>query len=249
LYTTNKEQPDGEVTISVITATYNAAKLLPTLIASLRAQTDKHFEWVVADGGSTDGTLALLKNIEDLNITLTSEPDCGIYDALNRAIKLSTNEYYIVMGADDSFFPEAIHNFRQAAAQSGADMVTAEILIADQVLKTREGKGWRFGLNGLISAHSVGTMFRKALHVKFGFYSNKFPIAADQLFVTQACHGGASRYITNFVSGKFGTDGVSSADYLGTLMEFFRVQIITGHNKIIQLALLWARLMRNYFRY
>ncbi|MGZ5800840.1 MAG: glycosyltransferase [Burkholderiaceae bacterium] len=249
MYTANKNQVDVRITISIITATYNAAALLPTLIDSLRVQTDKDFEWIVADGGSTDGTLALLKNIRDLNIVISSQPDFGIYDALNRAIKLATNEYYIVMGADDSFFPDAIRNFRQAAAHSGAEIVTAEVLIAGQVLKTKEGKCWRFGLNGFISAHSVGTMFRKTLHQKFGFYSRKFPIAADQLFVIQACQGGASRHVVNFISGKFGTSGISTSDYLGTILEFFRVQIITKHNKIFQLVLLWMRLIRNYFRF
>ncbi|MGZ3612114.1 MAG: glycosyltransferase, partial [Ktedonobacteraceae bacterium] len=54
LYTANKNQVDVRITISIITATYNAAALLPTLIDSLRVQTDKDFEWIVADGGSTD---------------------------------------------------------------------------------------------------------------------------------------------------------------------------------------------------
>jgi glycosyltransferase involved in cell wall biosynthesis len=222
---------------------------LPTLIASLRAQKDKDFEWIVADGGSTDGTLALLASVEDLKIIVSTQSDFGIYDALNRAINLTTSEYYIVMGADDCLFPDAIHDFRQAAIHSRADIVTAEVLIGDLIVRTREGQAWRFGHSGFISAHSVGTIFRKSLHEKFGFYSRKFPIAADQLFVMQSCQGGASRHVAKFVSGKFGTSGISTSDYLGNILEFFRVQIICRENKFVQLLLLWLRLTRNYLLY
>lgn len=69
--------------LSVITATYNAIEYLPSLIECLRKQEDQDFEWVVADGASTDGTLELLESITDLNIVITSQEDFGIYDALN----------------------------------------------------------------------------------------------------------------------------------------------------------------------
>src|SRR5699024_1576503 len=91
--------------LSIITATFNAVEYLPTLIESLRKQQDKDFEWVVADGASTDGTLELLESIDDLNIQITSREDFGIYDALNRGIKACSGEFYLVMGADDVLYP------------------------------------------------------------------------------------------------------------------------------------------------
>ncbi|MEN9258541.1 MAG: glycosyltransferase [Gloeomargarita sp. SRBZ-1_bins_9] len=96
--------------LSVVTATYNAAHDLPRLIASLAAQTDQDFEWVVADGVSTDGTLELLEQARQKlqRVVVDSRPDFGIYDALNRAVKLASGEYYLVVGADDMLFPEAI---------------------------------------------------------------------------------------------------------------------------------------------
>jgi glycosyltransferase involved in cell wall biosynthesis len=68
--------------ISIITATFNAASHLPDLVSCLRNQTYKNFEWVVADGGSTDDTLNILRTTKDLNVVLSSQPDFGIYDAL-----------------------------------------------------------------------------------------------------------------------------------------------------------------------
>lgn len=87
--------------ITVVTATHNAVDHLPRLVANLRAQTFKNFEWVVADGGSTDGTLEILSQVGDLSIIIDSRPDCGVYDAFNRAVSLSSGDYLLFLGADD----------------------------------------------------------------------------------------------------------------------------------------------------
>ena len=84
--------------ISVITVTFNAAALLPGLMDSLRTQTDRDFEWVVVDGASTDGTVALLNSSGDILSHWISEPDFGIYDAMNKALQMARGEYYLVMG-------------------------------------------------------------------------------------------------------------------------------------------------------
>jgi len=112
--------------LSIVTATYNAAAHLPALIESLRGQTDKDFEWIIADGGSNDETQVILNAVRDLNILLDSRPDFGIYDALNRAIKLTTADYYLVLGADDYLYPEAVASFRKVLFDSGADIVSAQ---------------------------------------------------------------------------------------------------------------------------
>lgn len=236
------------MTISVVTATYNSVAQLPRLIGSLRAQTDKDFEWVVADGGSTDGTLALLRDTTDLKAVISSQPDCGIYDALNRAIKMSSGEYYVVIGADDRFSSNAIADFRKAALESGADIVAARVMSRGQLLRVREGKAWRYGAGAFITSHSVGTLFRKALHEQFGFYSRKLTIAADSLFVKQACLGGAKRYAASFVAGEFNAGGASTVDIAGALSDLLRVQLLTGENKPLQIALFVFRLVKHYKR-
>lgn len=240
----SKNANEKRATISIITATYNAAHHLPVLIESLRGQTDKDFEWVVADGASDDGTLELLRSVTDINIVISSQADFGIYDALNRAIKISSGDYYIVCGADDFFYRDAIANFRRAIVQSGADIITANAMYGQRCLKIRKGPTWLFGHGALISAHTLATAFRKELHRVYGYYSRKYPIAADQLFVMQACKGGASRYESDFISGEIGRDGVSSMDQTGNATEVFRVQLAMGSSTTAQFLLLMLRLLK-----
>lgn len=230
--------------ISVITATYNAASHLPKLIESLRRQADQDFEWVVADGASTDGTLELLKSVGDIHVVISSQEDFGIYDALNRAIKMASGDYYIVSGADDSFHPDAIANFRRAIEQSGADMIIGNATYGHAPMRVKRGPGWIYGHAAYISAHVLATAFNKRLHDRFGFYSRKFPLAADQLFVLQACENGASRYSAEFLAGEIGSAGVSSLDRVGCATELFRVQLALGKAMFPQWILLLLRLTR-----
>jgi hypothetical protein len=232
--------------ISVVTASYNASKQLPRLIESLRNQLDKEFEWVVADGASADGTVELLRSITDLNIVMSSQPDFGVYDALNRAIKLSSGTYYIVVGADDTMHDDAIANFRCAIESSGADVIAAKAQYQSRILTVKKGPVWLYSQSSFIAIHSLATAFRKDLHARFGYYTRHYPIAADHHFVIRACMGGASRCESDFVAGVVGDDGVSSVDWVGGATEVFRVQIVTGCSAVVQFALLLMRLLKGW---
>jgi len=229
--------------ISVITAVYNAESCIQNLIESLRAQKDKDFEWVVVDGASTDRTLEILKSISDLNIRIISEPDFGIYDALNKGIKVCTGEYYLVAGADDIFYDNAIQDYKVAINIKG-DLITAKVIKNDNVVGVRKGGAWLFNEAVYISNHSIGVLIRKSLHNNFGLYSRKFPIAADQLFIMQCCENGAKTIQLDSIVGKFGTSGVSSEDVIGTCTEKFRIQILLGKNKWIQFILFILKILK-----
>jgi glycosyltransferase involved in cell wall biosynthesis len=239
----NNEDHNKHVAISVITATLNAAEHLPGLIASLRAQTDKDFEWVVADGASDDGTLELLRAVTDINIRISSQKDLGIYDALNRAIEISSGEYYIVSGADDHFFDDAIEKYRAAIMRSKADIIAANYRYAFRVIKIKKGPSWLFGQASYIAGHTLATAFKKDLHRLFGAYSGKYQIGSDQFFVLTACKGGASVYRADFVAGEMGAAGVSSVDRIGVAFEFFKIQMAVGGSLFIQSILLVLRLL------
>lgn len=234
----------GPVTISVITATHNCAVELPTLIESLRTQSDRDFEWVVADGASSDRTVELLRSISDIRMVISSQPDFGIYDALNRALHSASGGYYIVAGADDRFESDAIANFRRAIEQHRADLVAANVMYGKHLFKIKRMPSWVVGEKAFIANHSVGTAFRKDLHAKFGWYSKKFPIAADSLFVLRACKGGAIRHEADFLAGRIGSSGVSYADWAGAATELFRVQLIVGCALIPQVLLLLLRILK-----
>jgi glycosyltransferase involved in cell wall biosynthesis len=230
--------------ISVLTPCFNSAESIGALIASLRAQTDRDFEWVVADGASSDRTLELLAGAADLGLSLSSQRDFGIYDALNRAIRNCSGEYYIVAGSDDVFAPDAIAQFRKAIETSGADVVVA---VADHPhgrAYIKKGPSWIVGEKAFIANHSLATAFRKSLHERFGWYSNRFPIAADSLFVLRSCKGGARRHVAAFTAGTVGGGGVSYVDWAGSATELFRVQLIVGCALFPQVVLLLLRILK-----
>lgn len=231
-------------TISVVSATYNCVGQLPNLVDSLLRQTDLDFEWVVADGGSADGTVQLLRNVSGLNLRYVSQPDFGVYDGLNRAIKAASGDFYIVAGADDRFEPDAIANFRTALGADDVDIVVANAICERRLIKVKRAPVWIVGEKAFIAQHSVATAFRKRLHEQFGWYSRKFPIGADSLFVLQACEGGARRREANFVAGVLGAEGVSCHDWAGAATELFRVQLLTGRAIVPQTLLLLLRFLK-----
>jgi glycosyltransferase involved in cell wall biosynthesis len=242
-------KPKAYPRISVVTPTYNAASTLPRLIASLRGQSDPDFEWVIADGNSSDGTLEMLRNIDDLDIRITSQSDCGIYDALNRGIRACTGEYYVVIGADDFFQPDAIRNFRSNVYDASGhlvDMVASGCTSQGKVLQPREAMGWLYGMRGVASCHSVALLIRKALHERFGYYSNDFRLCADQLFVKSVLYAGGTINRCSFVSGSYSNTGTSATNPALWFTEFFRVQMLTESNKLLQLCLFVIRLIKNF---
>src|ERR1700744_3827916 len=87
--------------VSVVTTVRNGERTLARVIASVRAQAFPGLEYVVVDGGSTDGTLALIRANEDIIDVWTSAPDRGISDGFNKGIALTTGKYVSLLNADD----------------------------------------------------------------------------------------------------------------------------------------------------
>ena len=88
--------------ISIITVSYNAAKTIEQTILSVVNQTYPNIEYVIIDGGSTDGTIDIIKKYEDQIAYWVSEPDNGIYDAMNKGIDVAIGDYIFFLGADDT---------------------------------------------------------------------------------------------------------------------------------------------------
>ncbi|TAK85446.1 MAG: glycosyltransferase [Betaproteobacteria bacterium] len=89
--------------VSIVTSTLDAAEVLPHTIRSLAAQEGARFEWIVVDGGSSDGTVELLRRHEKLIGRWLSEPDAGICDAWNKALAMARGEWLVFLGAGDEF--------------------------------------------------------------------------------------------------------------------------------------------------
>jgi glycosyltransferase involved in cell wall biosynthesis len=234
--------------ISVITAVYNAVNHLPGLIKSLAEQTSTDFEWVVIDGESTDGTVQLIQESCSFPYYLVSEKDFGIYDALNKGIHICRSNYYVIIGADDFFYRDAIQNFSRAITDNpGCGILSARVVCHGKVLSPKKNFPILNKQAVYISAHSVATVFAKDLHHEFGFYSHKFPIAADQLFVMRCALGGVTIKHLHFVAGVFGEGGVSNHDVAGTLSESYRIQLYF-FNKYLVTVIFVLKLLKNIRR-
>ncbi|MGQ9863607.1 MAG: glycosyltransferase family 2 protein [Bacteroidia bacterium] len=118
--------------LSVITVTYNAEKTLPKTLASLQAQTFQDWELILIDGGSKDKTLSLLEPVKDKISYAVSEPDEGIYDAMNKGLKAARGEYVIFLNAGDALYEpdtlEKIFSFPRV-----------DVYYGDHVYETLEG--------------------------------------------------------------------------------------------------------------
>jgi glycosyltransferase involved in cell wall biosynthesis len=235
-------------TISVITVTLNCARLLPGLVESLLKQDDKDFEWVVADGGSSDQTLDVIGRFPTGRTVIVSGPDFGIYHALNKAVAAAHGDYYLVLGADDRIHSNAISSFRRVASETQWDIIAATVETGTTVLRPMRGRRWLRGGNAFVAGHAVGTLIRRQLHAVCGYYSNRYVNGADMFFVLSAASKAQAKIgAADFVAGTFGADGVSTVDHLCSISDAFRIQIAFGENRVVQLLLYGFRLIRALF--
>ena len=234
--------------ISVITATYNAQNNIHKLISSLLNQADKDFEWIVVDGNSTDDTVKILESVVGINIRFISEPDIGIYDALNKGIMLSASDYYIVCGADDSLNSYSIGTFNNLILDlSEFDIFAFSFLMNGRIHKPNKYLGFLYGMRGNSSCHSVGLLIKKSLHNDFGYYFLNYPILDDQYFI-QTCILSNSKIkrFKNVISGEYSTDGISSISNPKLLYSFFQMQVKFYKFKSVQYLFYCVRVLKYY---
>jgi len=104
--------------ISIITVVYNGEKYLEQTIKSVVGQTYTNIEYLIVDGGSTDGTLDIIKKYEVQIANWVSEPDKGLYDAMNKGIGLAKGEIIGMINSDDWYEPEAVQLIVDAAVKN-----------------------------------------------------------------------------------------------------------------------------------
>ena len=102
--------PPARPLVSVITVVYNGQATLERAIGSVLQQTYPHIEYIVIDGGSTDGTLETIQRYDDRIALWLSEPDSGIFDAMNKGLALATGSYMAILNCDDYYPPRAVES-------------------------------------------------------------------------------------------------------------------------------------------
>ena len=175
-----------EGTISIIIATFNADKYLQSCLNSIIPQLNSNCELIIIDGASKDDTVNVIKrNSEFINFTI-SEPDKGIYDAWNKGIKASNNEWIMFIGADDELLPGAINKYLtllQSNDLSSYDYISAQnefVNQHDKILKIiGKGAEWSLMRRGNSAAHVASLHNKQNLFDKVGYYNLDFKICAD----------------------------------------------------------------------
>ncbi len=109
--------------ISIITVVYNGAKILEQTIQSVINQNYENIEYIIIDGGSTDGTLDIIKKYEEQIDLWISEPDRGLYDAMNKGIKRAQGELIGMINSDDWYEPHAVELIVESYKQNPAKKI------------------------------------------------------------------------------------------------------------------------------
>jgi len=183
----------GRPTISVVTPSLNAGDYIEELIESLEIQTFQDYEHIVVDGKSTDGTISILKRHENRsNFKWISEPDTGIYEAVNKGLAMAKGEIQAFLPADDLYLPWA---FDLVASRFDAEKHT-DVVYGDTLI-SRMGSKYAMvyfnpdphGLEKLLLTYAPATtpfFWRRRVFENLRGFDPRFRIAGDYDFVARA---------------------------------------------------------------
>lgn len=176
--------------ISVITVCYNSAETIEKTILSVANQTYKNIEYIIVDGNSKDATLAIIKKNENTITKWVSEPDKGLYDAMNKGIAMATGDLIGVLNSDDVFNSETvIENLVDFHEKNDVDASVGNIIQHKKngkIVRLYSSKYWNPDklTIGFMPPHP-SVFFKKELFEKFGNYDLGFKIGADYELITR----------------------------------------------------------------
>jgi glycosyltransferase involved in cell wall biosynthesis len=173
--------------ISIVTATYNSADTLRDTIDSVSNQTYKDIEYIIIDGGSKDGTLDVIKEYApkfDGRMRWISEPDKGIYDAMNKGIAMATGDVIGILNSDDFFTSSGILS-KVAENIKDVDAVYGDIHFVSpsnltkciRYYSSEKFSPWQMRM-GFMPAHP-SFYCKREVYNKYGLFNTSFKIAAD----------------------------------------------------------------------
>ncbi len=207
--------------VTIVTVTFNAALHLEQTIQSIINQDYPNIEYIIIDGGSTDGTVDIIKRYEKNLTYWASEPDSGIYDAMNKGIDVATGEWINFMNAGDSFCEKSTVSKIKAYLAEEIDILAGAInYIASGKSELKKPLGADYKYDGMFCWHQA--MFTKtALMKKFKFDTN-LQLAADYEFTLKCYESGhifkfIDLPIANFIEGGF----AESNPILGRIEDMF----------------------------
>lgn len=179
--------------ISIITVVFNAEQTIADALASVAAQSHSDLEHIIIDGASTDGTMSVVDQHRAQLTHVVSEPDDGIYDAMNKGVRLASGDVIGILNADDVYQDETVLA-QVAAAHAGedidacyADLVYVKPENMQHVFRYWRSRSYEPGLcyKGWMPAHP--TFFvKKRVYTKVGFFNTELDYQSDLEFCARA---------------------------------------------------------------
>lgn len=178
----SKERDPEKPLVSVITVVLNGKNFIQQTIDSIRDQSYRNIEYIVIDGGSTDGTLEILKNNEDVIDQWISENDSGIFDAMNKGIALAHGEIIGILNADDYYLPDAIGFVVDADFRGQADIYYGDILLLTNDKQERMHPDIT-KMDEQPSIFHPACFVKKTVYEQAGSFDTRFRISSDYEFL------------------------------------------------------------------
>ena len=179
--------------ISIITITYNSEETLEDTIKSVISQSYKNIEYIIIDGGSTDGTMDIVNKYKDFISTIVSEPDKGIYDAMNKGVERATGDLVGILNSDDFYANDTVlQNIANKIGKNDgiyADLVYVDRVNTDKIIRYWKSKEYKEGsfLKGWMPPHPT-FFIRKEIYDKYGNYNLSLKSAADYELMLRLIH-------------------------------------------------------------
>lgn len=247
-----------EIKISVITVCYNSENTIRDTIESVLSQDYKNIEYIIIDGLSTDSTMDIVSEYRDKIPCVISEPDTGLYDAMNKGIQMASGTYVGILNSDDFFHSTSV--ISQIANEIGAAESEDVILGSIEFVKGRDlgsvsrvytAKGfkpWQLRF-GMMPPHP-GAFIKKSCYDSIGLYDTTFKIAADFDFFCRAfikervTYKTLDKIVVRMREGGVSTSGVRS--YYTSTREMLRA--LRQNTIYSNLIMVLVRLPMKYFR-
>ena len=172
--------------VSVITVCYNAIRGIEKTIQSVISQSHDDIEYIVIDGGSTDGTIDVIQKYRDKIAYFVSEPDGGIYDAMNKGIRMATGDVVGILNSDDFYTSDdALQKIADAFEENDIDATYGDIHFVNDDDLTKMVRYYSsavfkrsFMRFGLMPAHP-SFYCKREVYEKYGAFDTSYRIAAD----------------------------------------------------------------------
>lgn len=213
------------VELSIVTTAFNAARTIQDCIESVNSQ-GQSIEHIIIDGGSTDGTLEIIEEYKLCLAKIVSEPDEGIYDGMNKGLRLATGDIIGLLNADDLYAgPDVLEKVVKAFSECDVDSCYGNLVYVDPRNNNRVVRYWKPGEYhyrrfywGWMPAHPTFFVHR-TIYEKYGLFNLDLGSAADYELMLRFLvkHRISSTYIPEILV-KMRTGGISNASLKNRLL-------------------------------